>query len=76
MPELLERERAMREVEGAVAALRRGRGGVVLVQGPPGSGRTAVVEAAAGVARRAGSTVRSWTAVDDEAGLALSTADA
>jgi DNA-binding CsgD family transcriptional regulator len=68
MAELLERERAGVEIERALAAARDGRGASVLVHGPPGSGRTALLEQAAAVAADAGLAVRTWAAAADEAG--------
>jgi DNA-binding CsgD family transcriptional regulator len=67
MAELLERDRAGLEIEHALAAARDGRGASVLVQGPPGSGRSALLEHAADRARGAGLAVRTWAAAADEA---------
>jgi DNA-binding NarL/FixJ family response regulator len=40
---LLERERELSAVDRALDALRRGQGGIVIVEGPPGIGKTAVL---------------------------------
>jgi hypothetical protein len=76
MPELCEREREMQAIDAALAAAGDGRGGAVLVQGPPGSGRTAMLAMAAEGARRAGANVCSWAAGADEADEPLATAQA
>jgi DNA-binding CsgD family transcriptional regulator len=55
MVELLERECELRRIADAVAA----RGGALVVEGEPGVGKSALMEAGAGIARTAGARVLS-----------------
>ncbi len=50
-PTLLERDRELAEIEERVGAAVRGAGSVLTVAGPAGSGKTRLVETAAGIAR-------------------------
>src|SRR4051812_800582 len=49
---LLERERELDRVEDAVGEARAGRGGLLVVEGPPGIGKTRLLEALRARARR------------------------
>src|SRR4051812_29965193 len=49
---LLERERELDRVEDAVGEARAGRGGLLVVEGPPGIGKTCLLEALRARARR------------------------
>ena len=51
---LLEREPELAELSRYVDAARFGEGGVVLLEGPAGIGKTALLRAARGQARQAG----------------------
>jgi DNA-binding CsgD family transcriptional regulator len=53
---LLERERELSELSGAVTAAQRGRGQIVLVEAPAGLGKTSLLRAAAQTAGDAGFT--------------------
>jgi DNA-binding CsgD family transcriptional regulator len=57
-PALHGRDLALRALDRRLDALADGRGGVVLVQGPPGAGRTRVLDHAQERAERAGLRVR------------------
>jgi DNA-binding CsgD family transcriptional regulator len=52
--ELFERDEVLRRLERALGAVRDGRGGAALVQGPAGIGKTAVLTALRGAAERDG----------------------
>src|SRR5918998_679380 len=54
---LVERERELAAIGEAVAAGARGRGGLVVVEGHGGMGKTRLLDAAAGLAEAAGSEV-------------------
>jgi len=54
--ELLEREAELDAVDASIARARAGRGSVLLVEGPPGIGKTALLEAARERAGEAGFT--------------------
>ena len=53
---LLERERELSELEGALTKARAGRGGVVLVEAPAGLGKTSLLRAASETAAETGFT--------------------
>ncbi|HEV2811791.1 MAG TPA: AAA family ATPase, partial [Solirubrobacteraceae bacterium] len=55
--QLLERENELRELESLAGDARAGDGRMVVVEGPPGIGKTRLLEAAAEAARSAGMTV-------------------
>lgn len=58
-PSLLERTAELRAIDDAVERLRQGRGSVVLIQGPAGIGKTAVLRAAVERGRAAGLAVHT-----------------
>ncbi|MFN8216142.1 MAG: LuxR C-terminal-related transcriptional regulator [Solirubrobacterales bacterium] len=64
---LLGREASLARLAGLVAGVRQGRGGAVRIEGAPGVGKTALLEAAA----PADLTCLRVTGVEAEAGLAL-----
>jgi DNA-binding CsgD family transcriptional regulator/tetratricopeptide (TPR) repeat protein len=68
---LLERETDIDAIEQALAAGRSGRGGVVVLEAPPGLGKTALVRQAAQLAAEAGMTVLSARAAELEADFAF-----
>ena len=57
--QLLEREDELRQLDRAVEDARAARGGLVLVEGPPGIGKSRLLEAARARAREAGMCVLS-----------------
>src|SRR5688572_19025271 len=57
--QLLEREAELAELNGAIARARDGEGSVVIVEGPPGIGKTELVRAARRIGADAGLTVLS-----------------
>ncbi|SEG20414.1 AAA ATPase domain-containing protein [Nonomuraea solani] len=59
---LVGREAEMAVLRDAIAQLRAGTGGVVLVEGEPGIGKSSLVAAAAAVSHESGCTVLSGTA--------------
>lgn len=56
-PDLLERERELARVETVLAAARDGAGGLLVVEGPPGIGKTRILAAAGDRARASGLAV-------------------
>ena len=67
--DLLERRRVLNEVTGLLDRSGTGSGGVLVVAGPKGSGRTALADAAVEQARRGGLEVLRGTPVVGRAGL-------
>nr|MDQ3936922.1 ATP-binding protein [Actinomycetota bacterium] len=51
---LLDREEELRAIDGALERARAGAGGLVVVEGPPGIGKTRLLEVARGRARESG----------------------
>jgi DNA-binding CsgD family transcriptional regulator len=68
--ELLEREETLAHVDALMDAARDGSGRLLLLEGPPGIGKTAVLRASAGRATDAGMTVLRATAGELEMDLA------
>ena len=66
---LLERDRELDEISEQLAAACRGSGGLLLVQGPAGIGKTRLQQAACAQARDRGMTVLSARASELERGL-------
>ena len=56
---LLEREAELRRIEAVVEAASAGQGGLVLVEGAPGIGKTRLLDAARASARTRGAVVLS-----------------
>ncbi|NUT51935.1 MAG: ATP-binding protein, partial [Saccharothrix sp.] len=67
----MERESALAAVDDGLAAVVRGGGGCLVVEGPPGIGKTRVVEAAVDRARAAGVGVARGRAVEYDTALPL-----
>jgi len=55
-PDLLEREAELETIEASIERAHTGRGSVLLVEGPPGIGKTALIEEAQGRAEKKGFT--------------------
>ena len=58
-PQLLEREAELAELERLIERTRQGEGGVVIIEGPPGIGKTELVRAARRFGSESGLTVLS-----------------
>lgn len=63
---LVERQRELTELDGALAAAHRGAGGVVVVEGGPGSGKSSLLRVAEAKARAAGMGVLAARAAEFE----------
>jgi predicted ATPase len=63
---LVQREAELEAIERLLVAARRGSGGALVVEGPPGIGKTSLLRAAAGRARELGLRVHTARADDFE----------
>ena len=63
------RERELRVVAGLIGGLAEGTGGVLVVRGEAGIGKSALLAAAAGLAADSGARVHSATGIQAEARL-------
>jgi DNA-binding CsgD family transcriptional regulator len=68
-PLLLDREDDLAAIDAALAEAVGGTGGIVLIEGPPGIGKTALLDELRGRARASGITVRSARAGELERGF-------
>jgi tetratricopeptide (TPR) repeat protein len=65
MPGLVGRDKALLGVRGRMLSLVRGEGGVVLIEGPPGSGRSRTLDACVFEAKLLGAQIVRDAATDD-----------
>ena len=66
---LMEREHELARLEAAIAEATSGRGSTVVIEGPPGIGKTALLDHARLLASRTGMRVLSTSAAELESDL-------
>jgi DNA-binding CsgD family transcriptional regulator len=71
---LIEREHELNRLDAVLAEARAKRGGTLLIEGPPGIGKTTLLDAARSVAEAAGMRVLSASASELESDLGFSVA--